>query len=317
MPSAKWGGVEEDFVAVMRPSRSSTTQSVKVPPMSTPTRNRATFAQFCRVEGGIVAHFDPPPRAGVDSSSSMHTRGFTLLELMVVIGIVAILALIAIPTYQDKFIRDQIAEALPLADIAKPPVALSWAALQTFPAHNAAAGLPIAEKIVNNYVSSVSIQGGAINITFGNRANGVILGKVLTLRPAVVEDAPIVPVTWVCGYATAPEKMTVKGEKQDEYSSGLLADPVPVVGGGDDAAIVRMLRRGGNSDGAPNRGDDRARNHGLGDVVQPRPRGISRGRIRHRAASARRARPFRRHCGAKPARCCAARQHHRDLASVC
>ena len=48
----------------------------------------------------------------------MHTRGFTLLEMMVVIGIVAILALMAIPTYQDKFIRDQIAEALPLADIA-------------------------------------------------------------------------------------------------------------------------------------------------------------------------------------------------------
>ncbi|HYS75439.1 MAG TPA: pilin [Burkholderiales bacterium] len=152
----------------------------------------------------------------------MHTRGFTLLELMVVIGIVAILALMAIPTYQDKFIRDQIAEALPLADIAKPPVALSWAALQTLPADNAAAGLPIAEKIVNNYISSVSIQGGAINITFGNRANGVILGKVLTLRPAVVEDAPIVPVTWVCGYATAPEKMTVKGENKTNIPPGYL-----------------------------------------------------------------------------------------------
>ena len=152
----------------------------------------------------------------------MHTRGFTLLELMVVIGIVAILALMAIPTYQDKFIRDQIAEALPLADIAKPPVALSWAALQIFPADNAAAGLPIAEKIVNNYISSVSIQGGAINITFGNRANGVILGKVLTLRPAVVEDAPIVPVTWVCGYATAPEKMTVKGENKTNIPPGYL-----------------------------------------------------------------------------------------------
>ena len=152
----------------------------------------------------------------------MHTRGFTLLELMVVIGIVAILALMAIPTYQDKFIRDQIAEALPLADIAKPPVVLSWAALQTFPADNAAAGLPVAEKIVNNYISSVSIQGGAINITFGNRANGVILGKVLTLRPAVVEDAPIVPVTWVCGYATAPEKMTIKGENKTNVPPGYL-----------------------------------------------------------------------------------------------
>jgi type IV pilus assembly protein PilA len=135
---------------------------------------------------------------------------------------VAILALMAIPTYQDKFIRDQIAEALPLADIVKPPVALSWAVLQTFPADNAAAGLPVAEKIVNNTISSVSIQGGAINITFGNKANRVILGKVLTLRPAVVEDAPIVPVTWVCGYATAPEKMTVKGENKTNIPPGHL-----------------------------------------------------------------------------------------------
>jgi len=152
----------------------------------------------------------------------MRTCGFTLVEMMVVIGIVAILALMAIPTYQDKFIRDQVAEALPLADLAKPPVALSWAVLQTFPADNAAAGLPVAEKIVNNFIGSVAIQGGAINITFGNKANRAILGKVLSLRPAVVEDAPIVPVTWVCGYATAPEKMTVKGENKTNIPSGYL-----------------------------------------------------------------------------------------------
>jgi type IV pilus assembly protein PilA len=152
----------------------------------------------------------------------MRTRGFTLVEMMVVIGIVSILALMAIPTYQDKFIRDQIAEALPLADLAKPPVALSWAVLQTFPADNAAAGLPVAEKIVNNFIGSVAIQGGAIDITFGNKANRAIFGKVLSLRPAVVEDAPIVPVTWVCGYASAPEKMTVKGENRTNIPPGYL-----------------------------------------------------------------------------------------------
>jgi type IV pilus assembly protein PilA len=149
-------------------------------------------------------------------------RGFTLLEMMVVVGIIAILALLAIPTYQDKFIRDQIAEALPLADIAKPPVALQWSLLQTFPADNAAAGLPVADKIVNNYISSVAIQAGAINITFGNRANRAILGKILTLRPAVVDDAPIVPVTWVCGYAGPPQKMSVRGENKTNLPPGWL-----------------------------------------------------------------------------------------------
>jgi len=152
----------------------------------------------------------------------MRDRGFTLIEMMVVVGIIAILALLAIPTYQDKFIRDQIAEALPLADIAKPPVALQWVLLQTFPADNAAAGLPVADKIVNNTISSVAIQDGAIQITFGNKANNTIRGKILTLRPAVVADAPIVPVTWVCGYATAPEKMTIKGENRTNIPPGWL-----------------------------------------------------------------------------------------------
>lgn len=138
-------------------------------------------------------------------------RGFTLIEMMVVVGVIAILALLAIPSYIDKVVRDQVLEALPLADIAKPPVALAWATVQAFPADNAAAGLPAADKIVGNLVSSVTVEGGAIHMTFGNRVNGLIRGKVLTLRPGVVEDAPIVPVAWVCGYAPVPGNMTAKG----------------------------------------------------------------------------------------------------------
>ena len=144
----------------------------------------------------------------------MGNDGFTMVEMMVVIGIVAILMLMAVPSYQDKFIREQIVEALPLADIAKAPVAASWAALQSLPADNASAGLPSADRVVNNFISSLSVQGGAIHITFGNRANVVIKNKILTLRPAVVDDAPIVPVAWVCGYAIGPEKMTIKGENK-------------------------------------------------------------------------------------------------------
>jgi type IV pilus assembly protein PilA len=155
---------------------------------------------------------DAPPRRG----------GFTLLELMVVVGVVAILALMALPSYQDKIVRDQIAEALPLADIAKAPVAAAWAATQSFPADNAAAALPPADKIVNNFVAAVAVQNGAIHITFGNRVNNQIKGKVLTLRPAVVEDAPVVPVTWVCGTAPAPDKMTVKGENRTSIPAGFL-----------------------------------------------------------------------------------------------
>lgn len=138
-------------------------------------------------------------------------RGFTLVEMMVVVGVIAILALLALPSYIDKIVRDQVIEALPLADVAKPRVALSWATAQSLPSDNAAAGLPVADKIVGNLVSSVTVEAGAIHVTFGNRANGLINGKVLTLRPAIVEDEPIVPVAWVCGYAPVPGNMTAKG----------------------------------------------------------------------------------------------------------
>lgn len=130
---------------------------------------------------------------------------------MVAIGILAILALMALPSYQDKIVRDQVIEALPLADIAKPPVQTAWSLKLGMPSDNAAAGLPPAEKIVGNLVSSVVLENGAIHVTFGNRANGAISGKLLSLRPAVVDDAPVVPVAWVCGFAPVPGNMTVKG----------------------------------------------------------------------------------------------------------
>lgn len=138
-------------------------------------------------------------------------RGFTLTEMMVVIVVIGILAMMAVPSFQERIVREQIVAALPLADIAKSPVAASWTATQTFPADNAAAGLPTADKVVNNYISALSVKDGVIQITFGNRAQNLIKDKILSIRPAVVEDAPVVPVTWVCGNAPGPDKMTIKG----------------------------------------------------------------------------------------------------------
>lgn len=151
-----------------------------------------------------------------------HHHGFSLIELMVVVAIIAILALMVVPSLSAKYIREHIVEAMPLANIAKAPVAAAWATTQTLPEDNESAGLPAADKMVNNVVKSITVEEGAIHILFGNRANGALQGKTLTLRPAVVEDEPMVPVAWVCGHAKAPEKMLAMGADRTDIAKAHL-----------------------------------------------------------------------------------------------
>ena len=149
-------------------------------------------------------------------------RGFTLIEMVVVMAIIAILALMAVPSFHDKLIREQVIEAMRLTEIAKAPIGAGWSATQTFPDDNATAGLPVADKIVSNYVRSLTVEAGAIHVVFGNQAMGSLRGKTLSLRPAVIEDAPIVPVAWVCGFAAAPEKMTVMAANKTDLPKNWL-----------------------------------------------------------------------------------------------
>jgi type IV pilus assembly protein PilA len=148
--------------------------------------------------------------------------GFTLIEMMAVVAVIAILATLAIPSFQDRIVRAQIVEAVGIADIAKPQIAAAWAIAHAMPVDNAAAGLPSADKIVGNLVTSVVVDNGAIDITFGNRVNSSIRGKVLTLRPAVVADAPVVPIAWVCGHAGAVDKMTAMGTDRTDVPEHFL-----------------------------------------------------------------------------------------------
>ena len=148
--------------------------------------------------------------------------GFTWIEMMAVLGVVAILALMAIPSLQEGALRKQVREGLALADVAKPAVQAAWSIAADMPADNKAAGLPEPEKIVGNLVSAVRVTDGAVTLTFGNNAGKNLMGKKITLRPAVVADQLIVPIAWLCHDVNVPKGMEVRGKDETDLPSSVL-----------------------------------------------------------------------------------------------
>ncbi len=142
--------------------------------------------------------------------------GFTLIELMIVIGIISILATIAIPSYQDRVIRAQVREALCLSTMAEEQVQAYYKARGRLPVDNAAVGLPAPGVIVGNFVQALEIKDGAIHVTLGNRVNKHILDKTLSVRPAIVPQSQKIPIAWVRGLASVPNGMQVKGENHTD-----------------------------------------------------------------------------------------------------
>lgn len=143
--------------------------------------------------------------------------GFTLMEVMVALAILSILLLIAVPSTGDSVIRKKVDNAIPLADVVKKPIEDEWKAVGSLSKDNANIGLPAPDKIVNEMIKSVAVENGAIHMTFGNiSAPPALKDKTLTLRPAIVPDESVVPISWVCGHASAPDGMEVRGNNKTD-----------------------------------------------------------------------------------------------------
>ncbi|EMU0038684.1 pilin, partial [Neisseria gonorrhoeae] len=123
-------------------------------------------------------------------------KGFTLIELMIVIAIVGILAAVALPAYQDYTARAQVSEAILLAEGQKSAVTEYYLNHGEWPKDNDSAGVASASKIIGKYVQKVEVNNGVVTAEMkSDGVNKEIKGKKLSLW-AKREDGSV---KWFCG----------------------------------------------------------------------------------------------------------------------
>ncbi|EPI8163303.1 pilin, partial [Neisseria gonorrhoeae] len=129
-------------------------------------------------------------------------KGFTLIELMIVIAIVGILAAVALPAYQDYTARAQVSEAILLAEGQKSAVTEYYLNHGEWPENNTSAGVASASEIKGKYVQKVEVNNGVVTATMASSGvNKEIKGKKLSLWGRRQAGS----VKWFCGQPVTRE----------------------------------------------------------------------------------------------------------------
>ncbi|HEZ6519769.1 TPA: pilin [Neisseria meningitidis] len=149
-------------------------------------------------------------------------KGFTLIELMIVIAIVGILAAVALPAYQDYTARAQVSEAILLAEGQKSAVTEYYLNHGKWPGNNTSAGVATSSKIKGKYVEKVEVANGVITAEMkSSGVNKEIQGKKLSLWAKRQAGS----VKWFCGQpVTRDDTATDDGVTADAAANGKKID---------------------------------------------------------------------------------------------